>query len=189
MLIIGLKYFQGAVLNSESYSTNSARKNMQARTNYTRECAPHISRQLLFYWFRLFEYSWAPLQEAQQRENRLHDKLEELQLVVGKLEVACNETLTNRFEETRLLSKIANLEKQTKVMSKAMSGGGKASEKVEAEVQQLLGDIEKLQNVARDIQERQHRKLLESEQKLIEAQRYPTHYKSNSLSFNPISTN
>ncbi|KAK6619970.1 hypothetical protein RUM44_006370 [Polyplax serrata] len=111
------------------------------------------------------------IHEAQQRENRLHDKLEELQLVVGKLEVACNETLTNRFEETRLLSKIANLEKQTKVMSKAMSGGGKASEKVEAEVQQLLGDIEKLQNVARDIQERQHRKLLESEQKLIEAQR------------------
>ncbi|EEB10612.1 Rho-associated protein kinase, putative [Pediculus humanus corporis] len=110
--------------------------------------------------------------EAQQREGRLHDKLEELQLIIGKLEMACQETLTSKFEETRLLSKIANLEKQTKVMSKIMSGASnKTSEKVEEEVQQLLVDIEKVQSVAREIQEKQHRKLLESEQKLLEAQR------------------
>lgn len=95
-----------------------------------------------------------------------------MQVIIGKLEVACQETLTNRFEETRLLSKIANLEKQTKVMSKVMSGtGGKTSGKVEIEIQQLLIDVEKVQSVAREIQERQHRKLLESEKKLIEAQR------------------
>ena len=86
--------------------------------------------------------------------------------------MACQETLTSKFEETRLLSKIANLEKQTKVMSKIMSGASnKTSEKVEEEVQQLLVDIEKVQSVAREIQEKQHRKLLESEQKLLEAQR------------------
>lgn len=98
--------------------------------------------------------------------------MEELQLIIGKLETACQETLTNRFEETRLLSKIENLEKQTKVMSRVMSGNsGKGSEKIESEIKQLLVDIEKVQSVAREIQERQHRKLLESEQKLVEAQR------------------
>lgn len=108
------------------------------------------------------------MQEAHQREERLHDKLEELQSIIQKLEAACQESLTSRFEETRLLSKIENLEKQAKVMSKIRSG---SVEKSEVEIHQLLLDVEKVQSTSREIQERLHRKLLENEQKLAEAQR------------------
>ncbi|KAL0268755.1 UNVERIFIED_CONTAM: hypothetical protein PYX00_010574 [Menopon gallinae] len=117
--------------------------------------------------------------EAQQREARLHDKLEELQFIVGKLEVACQDALTNRFEETRLLSKIENLEKQTRVMRKIRQGSiDKTSEKAETEIHQLLIDVEKVQCASREIQEMQHRKLLETEQKLAEAQTAATNLQS-----------
>lgn len=39
------------------------------------------------------------------------------------------------------------------------------------EIHQLLLDVEKVQSASREIQERQHRKLLENESKLTEAER------------------
>lgn len=111
---------------------------------------------------------WFVNQEAQQREERLHDKLEELQGIIKMLEVDCQETLTNHFEETRLLSRIENLEKQAKLLSKIRPG---SMEKAEIEIQQLLQNVEKVQSASREIQERLHKKLLQREQELADAER------------------
>lgn len=112
----------------------------------------------------LFNYF---IQEAQQREERLHGKLEELNSIISILQDSCHDTLNVRFEETRLLSKIENHEKRSKVMNKIKPGSMEASE-VDI-VHQLLVDVEKVQNVSQEIQERLHRQLMESEENLTVA--------------------